>query len=363
MAIPTKIQTWQMVQPANPKTGEAGRMERTEVDVPPLGPGDVLIEIAGCGVCHTDLGYFYDGVPTVVKPPLTLGHEISGRVIAGVPELIGKEVIVPAVMPCNECDICRAGRGNRCLSQKMPGNSIGIYGGFSSHIVLPAGDLCVVESRTLPLEKLSVIADAGTTPYQAAVRADLKPGDRVIITGAAGGVGSNMVQTAKAMGAAVVVGIDIDTARLERNLQYGADAVFNSREMDVKAIREGLKEVAKKHGVPSNWGWKIFECSGVKPGQELALALLSFVGKLVVVGYTQATTEYMLSKLMAFDAELIGTWGCLPKYYPNVLKLVNEGKIAIDPFVEVRPMSTIREVFEEVHHKKTDRRIILTPDF
>ena len=101
----------------------------------------MLVEIAGCGVCHTDLSYFYYGVPTVSKPPLTLGHEISGRVVAGEESWIGKEVIIPAVMPCNNCPICDAGRGNRCLAQKMPGNSLGIYGGFSSHIPVPATDL------------------------------------------------------------------------------------------------------------------------------------------------------------------------------------------------------------------------------
>jgi 6-hydroxycyclohex-1-ene-1-carbonyl-CoA dehydrogenase len=73
--IPDKIETWQMVEP--------GKLERTTIDVPELKPGEVLVEIAGCGVCHTDLGYFYDGIPTVNKPPLTLGHEISGTVING----------------------------------------------------------------------------------------------------------------------------------------------------------------------------------------------------------------------------------------------------------------------------------------
>jgi 6-hydroxycyclohex-1-ene-1-carbonyl-CoA dehydrogenase len=140
--IPKRIETWQMVQPwaKDRETGKVteGRLERTGIPVPELQEGEVLVEIAGCGVCHTDLGYFYDGVPTVTKPPLTLGHEISGTVVAGKGEMIGKEVIIPAVMPCNGCPICAQGRGNRCLAQKMPGNSLGNMGGFSSHIVVPA---------------------------------------------------------------------------------------------------------------------------------------------------------------------------------------------------------------------------------
>jgi len=192
-SAPDMIQTWQMVQPydTDKKTGETipGKLERTEIPVPDLGDGDVLVEIAGCGICHTDLGYFYDGVPTVSKPPLTLGHEIAGTVVAGVEAWIGKEVVIPAVMPCRQCLLCKTGRGNRCLNQKMPGNSIGIYGGFSSHIPVPAIDLCEIRNRgKFPLAHLAVVADAATTPFQAARRADLEIGDNVVVIGV-GGVG------------------------------------------------------------------------------------------------------------------------------------------------------------------------------
>ncbi len=197
--VPTSIKTWQMVAPCskNKETGEVtqGKLEKTEIPVPALKDGEVLVEVAGCGVCHTDLGYFYDGVPTVSKPPLTLGHEISGTVVAGDPAWIGKEVIIPAVMPCRQCILCKTGRGNRCLAQKMPGNSLGIYGGFSSHIPVPSIDLCLVADKAgYQLEQLSVIADAVTTPYQASKRADLQPGDNVIVIGATGGVGVYMAQ-------------------------------------------------------------------------------------------------------------------------------------------------------------------------
>ena len=113
--------------------------------------------------------------------------------MAGDASLIGKEVIVPAVMPCNNCDICASGRGNRCLKQKMPGNSMGIYGGFASYMPVPSEDLCIVEDRKgMPLEHMAVIADAVTSPYQAAMRAGIKEGDLVIVTGATGGIGVYM---------------------------------------------------------------------------------------------------------------------------------------------------------------------------
>ena len=367
-SIPDAIQTWQMVQPwaKNKETGVKipGKLERTSIPMPELKPGEALVEIAGCGVCHTDLGYFYDGVPTVNKPPLTLGHEISGRVVAGEKDWIGKEVIVPAVMPCNNCPICAAGRGNRCLAQKMPGNSLGLYGGFSSHIPVPAANLCAVEKRgEMPLERLAVVADAITTPYQAVTRADIQKGDRVIVVGATGGVGTYVVQIAKAFGAATVIAIDVNQEKLERSLQYGADLIINSGNKDVEQVRNEFRALCKERGLPHNYGWKIFEVTGAKVGQEVSLALLSFVGKLIWVGFSANINEYSLSPLMAFDAEIVGTWGCLPKHYPTALQMVLDGRIQIEPFVETRPMSAIRETFEAAHAGKLTKRVVLTPDF
>jgi len=353
--IPDKIETWQMVEP--------GKLERASIAVPELKPGEVLVEIAGCGVCHTDLGYFYDGVPTVNKPPLTLGHEISGTVIAGDKKWVGKEVIIPAVMPCNNCPICAAGRGNRCLAQKMPGNSMGIYGGFSSHIVVPAQDLCVVPDRKgIPLANLAVIADAVTSPYQAAMRAGLKPGDLVIITGVTGGLGVYATQVCSALGAKEVVGIARNPEKLKRALNFGATHVISSVDKSARDVRDAFRSYGKEKGLPV-YGWKIFEWTGTGAGQEIALELLSFVSTLIIAGYGMQKNEYQLSRLMAFDANILGSWGCLPKYYPEVLKMVLAGKIQIGPFIETRPMSQIKQAFDDVHKGGLDKRIVLIPDF
>lgn len=355
MSVPAKIETWQMVEP--------GKLVRTSLDVPELGPGEALVEIAGCGVCHTDIGYFYDGVPTVTKPPLTLGHEIAGKVVAGEERLLGKEVLIPAVMPCNDCPICASGRGNRCLQQKMPGNSLGIYGGFASHIPVPAGDLCVVEDRKgIPLEKLAVVADAITSPYQAAKRAGIQDGDLVLITGAVGGIGTYMTQIVSVLGAREVVAVDRVAEKLERSLEFGATTTINTTGKTLKEIRDEFRAYCKEKKLP-NYGWKFIDCTGVKAGQEICLELLGFVGKMIVVGFGTQKIEFMFSRLMAFDAEIIGTWGCLPKYYPEVLELVVDQKIKVEPFVELRPMSQIEQVFHDAHAGKLSRRVVLTPDF
>jgi 6-hydroxycyclohex-1-ene-1-carbonyl-CoA dehydrogenase len=369
LVLPDKIETWQMVQPTtkDKDTGgvKPGKLAKASIPVPSLAPDEVLVKVAGCGVCHTDLGYFFDGVPTVQKPPLALGHEISGTVVAGEERWVGKEVIIAAVMPCRKCILCKTGRGNRCLAQKMPGNSFGIYGGFSSYIPVPSIDLCEVRNRgNIPLEHLAVVADAVTTPYQAAKRADLQPGDNVIVIGVTGGVGVYMAQTAKALGAKTVIGIARNPEKLQRALKFGADFVISSQDKAIKDIRNEFREICKKNALEAGFGWKIFEVTGTKAGQDLALELLSFTGKLIVVGFGMAKNEYMLSRLMAFDAEIIGTWGCLPEYYPIVLDMVLAKKIDIGPFVETRPMSQIQSVFDEVHKAGSPaKRIVLTPDF
>lgn len=371
MSVPSKIQTWQMVKgPTYDKDAQKvtapGELQKTEVPVPELGQGEVLVEIAGCGLCGTDISYFYDAVPTVTKPPLTLGHEISGTVVAagaGADLWVGRNVIVPAVMPCNSCEICAGGRNNRCLAQKMPGNSLGVYGGFSSHIPVPAQDLCDIDDlRGRPLADYAVISDAVTTPYQAAVRADLQAGEPVLITGVGGGVGVYMAQMAKAFGAHPIVGMDLDEEKLQRGLTMGVDYAVNVKGKDFKVLQEEFRFVAKVAGIKHNVGWKIFECTGVGSAQDLALGLLGYIGKLVIIGFGMQKNSYSVSRLMAFDAEIIGTWGCLPKYYPRVLQMVQAGQIQIDPLLETRPMSAILRAFEETRGGLM-KRIVLTPDF
>ena len=353
--IPEKIEAWRMTEP--------GKLARATLPVPELKPGEVLVEVAGCGVCHTDLSYFAHGVKTIVPPPITLGHEISGTVVAG-DIIVGKEVIIPAVMPCNNCPICASGRGNRCLSQKMPGNSLGDMGGFASHIVVPGEDLCVVENRgSMPLEYLAVLADAITTPYQAAMKAEIKPGDLTIVIGTTGGVGVYMTQVLSALGAKAVIGIGRNPEKLERAKKYGATNVISSAGKSAKDVRNEFKETCKANGLPSNYGWKIFECTGTGEGQEMGLEMLSFVGKLIVVGFGTSVSQYSMSRLMAFDAEIIGTWGCPPSLYPAVLDMVLKGKIAVEPLVETRPMSQIEEVFQLADQGKNVKRVVLTPDF
>jgi len=326
--------------------------------------GEVVVAIAGCGVCHTDLGYYYDGVRTNQPLPLALGHEISGVVVEagdGAQAWLGKPVIVPAVLPCGECDLCKRGLTTICRAQKMPGNDI--EGGFASHIVVPARGLCEVDlsrlkAAGLELAQVSIVADALTTPYQAVRRAGVVPGSLAIVVGA-GGVGGYCVQVARAFGATVVA-IDVDDAKLAAIREHGAALTLNSRQQDGKAIKAAVNDFAKANGLRRT-EWFIFECSGSAGGQLTAYGLLVHGATLSVVGFTMDKVEVRLSNLMAFDARALGNWGCPPEYYPAALDLVLDGKVQIAAFVEKRPLATINEVFAAVHRHEIRKRVVLVP--
>jgi 6-hydroxycyclohex-1-ene-1-carbonyl-CoA dehydrogenase len=329
------------------------------------GPGEVVVAVAGCGVCHTDLGYWHDGVRTNMQLPLALGHEISGRVVeagAGGEQWLGQSVIIPAVLPCGECDLCKRGLTTICRGQKMPGNDI--HGGFASHIVVPARGLCAVDPMRLQraglvLPQVSIVADALTTPYQAVRRAGVTAGSLAIVVGA-GGVGGYCVQVARAFGATVVA-IDIDDVKLAAVAQHGASLTLNSRAQDAKAIKQTIAAFAKNNGLRST-EWFIFECSGSAPGQLTAYSLLVHGATLSVVGFTMDKVEVRLSNLMAFDARALGNWGCPPEYYPAALDLVLDGKVQVAPFVEQHPLSQINAVFDAVQRHEIRKRVVLVPD-
>ncbi len=355
-----RISSWVVKQPGQPM------VETVREDSP--GAGEVLVRVAGCGVCHTDLGFFFGGVPTRHAFPLTLGHEVSGTVVeggAGAEPWAGRDVIVPAVIPCGKCDACLAGRGSICPKQVFPGNDLD--GGFGTHLRVPAAGLCPVPDLSDPnrnpggvdLATLCVIADAVSTPYQAILRSGLAPGDIAVFVGV-GGVGGFGVQIAAAMGA-LVVAVDVSQERLDALAAFGVRLALRADQLEVKALRQALRDFAKQNNVPS-FRHRIFETSGTVAGQGAAFSLLGPGGYLSIVGFTPKPVEVRLSNLMAFDATAQGNWGCLPEHYPKIVDLVLAGKVALGPFIEKRPLASINQTFADIHEGKVSGRIILIPE-
>jgi 6-hydroxycyclohex-1-ene-1-carbonyl-CoA dehydrogenase len=355
-----RVDAWVLRQAGAPLDRER-REER-------CGPGEALIEVAGCGVCHTDLGFYAGGVPTRHPLPLTLGHEVSGTVVEageGAENWVGRAVVVPAVLPCGSCAACRAGRGAVCPRQVFPGNDV--HGGFATHLRVPVRGLCPVPDlrdpranpRGLALADLSVIADAVSTPYQAVVQSGLVEGDLAVFVGA-GGVGGFGVQVAAALGAAVLA-VDPSEARRALVSEHGAQATLDPRALDARALKHAVRAFADARSIPT-WRWRIFETSGTASGQVAAFGLLAPGAHLSIVGYTVERVEVRLSNLMALDATVRGTWGCLPELYPAVLDLVLSGRVALAPFVERRPLAQIQRTFEDLEAHRVHKRVVLVPE-
>jgi len=347
-------QAWTLVEPGQP-------LLLSEAAVKPPARDEVIVEVAGCGVCHTDLGFFHGHVPTRAPLPLVLGHEVAGKVVDagdGAGRWIDRDVLVAAVIPCGQCELCRAGRGNVCRQQKMPGNDCD--GGFANYLTVPATGLTEIES--IPdgygLADFSVIADAVTTPLQAMHRAAVGEGDFVVVIGT-GGVGTYAVQIAATRGAAVL-GLDVNGDRLAPLLDHGAAAVLDVSDLEFRDLRAAVTGRAEELGF-KRLSWKIFECSGTPAGQETAFGLLVPAATLVIVGYTPQRVSVRLSNLMAFDADAFGSWGCPPELYPEAVDLVRTGRIDLLPFIQRMPMTEIEEAFAIADEASQPGRIILTP--
>lgn len=336
-------------------------LERRDLPLPSPAAHEALVEVLACGLCHTDLGFANGSVPPRHALPLVLGHEAVGTVIEAGPgagDLRGRPVIVPAVLPCGTCAFCLAGRGNACPQQRMPGNDI--HGGFATHMLVPAAPLVPVDAFAdrVDLRDLSVVADAVSTAYQAIRRASVRAGDAVFVVGA-GGVGGFVVQIAGALGARVAV-CDVKREPLRLLEAHGAERTIDASEAELPAIRKTFAGIAREWGVPS-LNIRIFECSGTPRGQALAFALLARGSTLVQVGYTPEPVELRFSNLMAFDATVHGTWGCPPEAYPAVLQLVADGRIALKPFIDYAPMSSLNTLLTAMAAHELTARMVLDP--
>lgn len=291
--------------------------------------GEIVIHVAGCGVCHTDLHYIDHGTPTFKPPPLILGHEVSGT-IAAVGEGVtgfaeGDPVLCAAVLSCGHCDACRNGRENICEHGVMLGNHID--GGYAEYLAVPAKDVFHLPPD-IPLVEGAIIADAVTTPFHAVVnRGRVRPGDHVVVIGC-GGVGLNVVQIASAQGARVIA-VDLSDDKLTLADRLGAAETVNPAEeprLD-KAVRR----------LTGGAGADIaFEVVGRPETQEAALGCLRTGGRLVLVGYSPHETKLNSGRVMFRELEILGSLGCRPVDYPRVIEMVRQGRVRLTELVTHR---------------------------
>ena len=326
-----------------------------EVPTPTINAHEVLVKVAACGVCDTDLHYLDHGVQTYKKPPLILGHEPSGIVAQ-----VGKDVknfkesdrvLLPAVLTCGSCEFCRTGRENICQTMTMFGNNID--GAYAEYVVVPGKDIFHLPNE-IPLEEGSIIADAISTPYHAVKnRAEVRAGDSVVVLGC-GGVGVNVVQVAAACGG-IVIAVDVSDKKLEWAKKLGATYTINPTKVENLG-----KEVKKLTGGGADIA---IEAIGRAQTIEIAFSTLRKGGRLVVVGYTNEEIKLSAAKIMYFEMEIRGSLGCRPVDYPKLIELCRIGKIKVKELVTQKfKLEQINDAFDLLrNHDENALRSIVVP--
>lgn len=198
------------------------------IEMPEVGASDVLVEVGASGICHSDINY-RDGVGSVGKLPITLGHEIAGVIAKTGNRTEGIEednrICVHYVISCGTCAFCRMDRENYCEKYQMIGRDVD--GGFAQYVKVPARNVLKLPSA-IPFEQGAIMGCAVSTAYHALRRARVHAEDTVVTYGV-GGLGAHAIQlAAKVFQARKVVAVDVHDEKLKLAKKLGADEVVNA---------------------------------------------------------------------------------------------------------------------------------------
>ena len=312
--------------------------------------GEVLIKVTACGLCHSDLHVI--GGAIAFPLPAVLGHEVAGIIVelgAGT-EHIGQQVAGGFLMPCGQCRHCAAGHDELCepffeLNRlkgvlydgttrlySLDGEPIQMYsmGGLAEYSVVPATALAPVPEGVDPVSS-AILGCAAMTGYGAVRRgADIKYGETVAVV-AVGGVGSNIVQIARAFGASQVIAIDVADDKLEAVKAFGATATINSVTQDA---REEVLKLTNGRGVDVS-----FEALGIPSTWTTALDVLADGGRMVPIGLGagRQTAEVEINRTVRRSQSILGSYGARTRQdLPAVVDLAARGIINYDDLVTRR---------------------------
>jgi S-(hydroxymethyl)mycothiol dehydrogenase len=343
----------------------------TTIVVPDPGPGEALVRVQACGVCHTDLHYREGGIGDDF--PYLLGHEAAGvveAVGAGVTGLAaGDFVILNWRAVCGECRACRRGRPWYCFAthnaaQKMTltdgtvlSPALGI-GAFAEKTLVAAGQCTKVSPQIAPevagLLGCGVMAGLGAAINTGGVTR----GDSVAVIGC-GGVGNAAVMGARLAGARTIIAVDVDDRKLELARQFGATHTVNSRAADpveqIRALTEG------------NGADVVIEAVGRPETYKQAFYARDLAGTVVLVGVPtpEMELELPLADVFGRGGALKSSWygDCLPdRDFPMLTDLFLQGRLPLDTFVsETIALDQVEEAFAKMSRGEVLRSVVLLP--
>ncbi len=318
-----------------------------EVAAPEPGPGQVLVRVAACGVCHTDLHAADGDWPVKPKLPFIPGHEGAGHVAAvgaGVNSLKeGDRVGVPWLhSACGECEYCLTGWETLCPNQQNTGYSVN--GGFAEYVLAPAAYVGRLPDA-LDFVQAAPVLCAGLTTYKGIKELDVKPGDWVVVSGV-GGLGHLAVQYARAMGLHVAA-VDVADEKLALARELGAELTVNAEVEDPAAkIQE---EIGGSHGV--------LITAVSPPAFRQGLGMLRRGGTCVLVGLPPgdfpAPIFDIVLKRLTVRGSIVGT----RKDIQEALQFAAEGKVRAS--VETQPLEAVNEVFNRLRRGDVRGRVAL----
>ncbi|HEV3367085.1 MAG TPA: S-(hydroxymethyl)mycothiol dehydrogenase [Acidimicrobiales bacterium] len=339
------------------------------VVVPEPGPGEALVQVQSCGVCHTDLHYREGGISD--EFPFLLGHEAAGVVEAVGPDVTSVEpgdfVVLNWRAVCGECRACQRGRPWYCfnthnatqsmtLSDGTPlAPALGI-GAFAEKTLVASGQCTKVDPSARPeavgLLGCGVMAGLGS----AMLTGEVGTGDSVAVFGC-GGVGCAAIAGARLVGAATVIAVDLDVGKLELARQFGATDVVDASSQDV---------VAAVRALTGGFGADVcIEAVGSPTVMEQAFYARDLAGTLVQVGVPTPDMRIELPMIDFFGrgGQLRPSWygDCLPsRDFPMLVDLYLQGRLDLDRFVtETIGLEDVEEAFHRMERGEVLRSVVM----
>jgi L-iditol 2-dehydrogenase len=336
---------------------EYGRFSLEDVPEPVAGAGEVLVRVAACGICGSDV-HGMDGSTGRRRPPVVMGHEAAGTIAALGPGTagwqVGERVTFDSTVWCGACWHCRRGEVNLCDDRRVLGVSCAEYrrdGAFAELVAVPARILYRLPDG-LALEEAALV-ESVSIGVHAARRAAPEPGATALVVGA-GTIGLLALQALKALGCATVAVADVAPERLALARRLGADAAFDTRSAD--AVAE-LKSMTGGRGADA-----VVEAVGLGPTVELAVEATRKGGTLALVGNLAPRVEIALQAVVTREISVLGCCASRGEY-PACLALIADGRIAVKPLISaVAPLADGAAWFQRLYDREPGLlKVVLKP--